>query len=43
MSIREVADAIISALFEKLMSERTPDQTLEGALEEIIKKESDLR
>lgn len=43
MSIREVADAIISALFEKLMSERTPDQNLEGALEEIIKKESDLR
>ena len=39
MSIREVSDAIIDALMEKGMERRIPDRNLEGAMEEIIKKE----
>ena len=39
MSIRQVSDAIIDALMEKLAKRRVPDRNLEGALEEIIKKE----
>ncbi len=39
MTVREVADAVIDALFQKKMAERERTGNLDGALEELIKKE----
>lgn len=39
MTIREVSDAIIDALMQKLMKDRVPDKRLDGVFEELIKRE----